>query len=161
MKLTTAEREKALLEAVGYYHSHNGPIPAQKVAAKFRVSHMTLGNRIAGKSRPITSNGGHNKLLSEVQLGAVFLYIQRQAFAGFQCTMAMIHGAVMWIRAQNDKQPPSPSWSKKFMSKNGPILQGGIHKIKWKPMDAKRRAAQQPIFIIHWFEGLKRLREQH
>ena len=38
MRLTTAERDKRLAEAIDYYNSHNGSISARKVAAKFEVS---------------------------------------------------------------------------------------------------------------------------
>jgi hypothetical protein len=38
MRLTTAKGYKRLAEAIDYYDSHNGSIPARKVAAKFEVS---------------------------------------------------------------------------------------------------------------------------
>jgi hypothetical protein len=47
------------------------------------------------------------------------------------------------------------------MSKNGPIFQAGLHKIKWKPMDTKRRAAQEPDVVIQWFKGYAELRKIH
>jgi hypothetical protein len=158
MPITTAEREKRLTEAIDYFYSHNSTIRVRKVAAKFKVSYTTLGNRIKGKQGSVALNGGHNRLLAFAQLGALLLYIRRQALAGFPCTWAMILAAVTWIRAQDGDPPPSPAWSKKFQCKNGPILTGGFHKIKWKPMDAKRRAAQIPKTIIDWFKGLEQIR---
>ena len=133
MAITTAEREKRLTDAIEYFHVYNRSI---RIRAKFKVSHTTLGNRLNGKHNTVATNGGHNKLLG------------KQALAGFPCTWAMILAAVTWIRAQDGLSPPSRSWSKKFSSKNSPILTGGFHKIKWKPMDAKRRAAQVPKTVI-------------
>src|SRR3984957_5718800 len=159
MTISTAEREQRLSDAIDYYYSHEGSIPVREVAKKFLVNHVTLGNRINGKHQSISHNGGHNRLLIVTQLGALFLYIQRQALSGFPCTWAMILGAVTWIRAQDGLSPPSMSWSKKFQRKNGPIIRGGFHKIKWKPMDAKRRAAQCPKLVIEWFQGLERIRK--
>ena len=130
MRLTTAERERRLTEAIGYFHSHNGSISIRKVAAKFEVSDTTLTNRINGNHNTVASNGGLNKLLAVAQLGALFLYIRKQALAGFPCTWAMILAAVTWIRAQDGLSLLSRAWSKKFQRKNGPIIQGGFHKIK-------------------------------
>jgi hypothetical protein len=99
MPITTAKREKHLAEAIGYFYSHNSTIRVRKVAAKFKVSYTTLGNRIKGKQGSVASNSGHNKLLAFAQLGALLLYIRRQALAGFPCTWAMILAAVTWIWA--------------------------------------------------------------
>jgi len=158
MAITTAEREKRLTDAIEYFHAHNRSIRIRKVAAKFKVSHTTLGNRLNGKHNTVAANGGHNKLLAFAQLGALFLYIRKQALAGFPCTWAMILAAVTWIRAQDGLSPLSRSWSKKFSSKNSPIFTGGFHKIKWKPMDAKRRAAQVPKTVMDWFKGFEQIR---
>jgi hypothetical protein len=87
----------------------------------------------------------------------LFLYIRRQALAGFPCTWAMILAAVTWIRGQDSLPPLSRSWLKKFQLKNGPIIQGGFHKIKWKLIDAKQRAAQIPKVVIDWFKGLEQI----
>jgi hypothetical protein len=59
------------------------------------------------KHGSIASNGGLNRLLAVAQLGALFLYIQKQALARFPCTWAMTLAAVTWIRAQDGLPPPS------------------------------------------------------
>ena len=64
MRLTTAEREKRLAQAIDFYHSHNGSLSARKVAAKFKVNQKTLSNRIKGKHKSIALNGGLNRLLA-------------------------------------------------------------------------------------------------
>ena len=130
MAITTAEREKRLTDAIKYFYAYNRSIRIRKVAAKFKVSYTTLGNRLNGKHNTVASNGGHNKLLAFAQLGALLLYIRKQALAGFPCTWAIILAAVTWIRAQDSLSPPSRSWSKKFLSKNSLILTGGFYKIK-------------------------------
>jgi hypothetical protein len=47
-----------------YFHSQNGSVRVQKVAAKIKVSATTLGNRLNGKHSTVASNGGLNKLLA-------------------------------------------------------------------------------------------------
>ena len=157
MRISTTEREARLTEAIDEFHAHNGTVSVLKIADKHKVNRGTLTNRINGKHRSIASNGGLNRLLAVAQLGALFLYIRKQALAGFPCTWAMILAAVSWIRAQDGQSPPSRSWSKKFQRKNGPVILGGFHKIRWKLMDAKRRAAQIPQVVKDWFKGLEQI----
>jgi hypothetical protein len=154
MRISTAEREARLTKALDEFHSHNGTLSI----IKHKVNRNTLTNRINGKRGSIASNGGLNRLLAVAQLGALFLYIRKQALAGFPCTWAMILAAVSWIRAQDGQSPPSRSWSKKFQQKNGLVILGGFHKIRWKPMNAKRQAAQIPKVVIDWFKGLEQIR---
>jgi hypothetical protein len=82
----TAERGQRLSDAIDYYHSHEGSVKVWKVAQKFLVNHVTLGNRIKGKHQSISHNGGHNRMLIITQLGALFLYIRKQALSRFPCT---------------------------------------------------------------------------
>jgi hypothetical protein len=42
MRLTTAEREKRLAQAINFYHSYNKSLSARKVATKFEVNQKTL-----------------------------------------------------------------------------------------------------------------------
>jgi len=86
MKNKTADCEKCLSNALDFFYSHNGSYSIRKVATKFKVNHVTLGFRIDGKQQSIALNGGHNKLLTFIQLGELFMYIRRQAFARFPCT---------------------------------------------------------------------------
>ena len=64
MAITTAEREKRLTDAIKYFYAYNRSIRIRKVAAKFKVSYTTLGNRLNGKHNTVASNGRHNKLLA-------------------------------------------------------------------------------------------------
>jgi len=64
MRLTTAEREKRLTDAIDYFHSQNGSVRVRKVAAKFKVSATTLGNRLNGQHSTVASNSGLNRLLA-------------------------------------------------------------------------------------------------
>jgi hypothetical protein len=160
MRVSTTERDRRLTLAINYFNKHKD-VPIRRIAKKYKVDHKTLSNRIQGKQQSIGLSGGQNKLLTAVEVDAVVLYIHNQAYVGFPCTWQMIEGAVTCIRAQNNLPPPSQSWVKKFMSNSGPILQAGIHKIKWKPMDAKRRAAQDIQVVVQWFKGLEEVKVLH
>jgi hypothetical protein len=90
MRISTAEREARLTKALDKFHAHNGTVSILKIAIKHKVNRNTLTNRINGKRGSITLNGGLNRLLAVAQLGALFLYIRKQALAGLPCTWAMI-----------------------------------------------------------------------
>jgi len=130
MCVATSKRDKRLTEAIDYFHSQNALVSVRKVATKFKVNHQTLSNRLQGKHKSIALNCGQNRLLAVAQLGALLLYIRKQALAGFPCTWAMILAAVTWIRGQDGQTPPSRSWSKKFQRKNSLIALAGFHKIR-------------------------------
>jgi hypothetical protein len=147
MRVSTTERDRRLTLAINYFNKHKD-VPIQRIAKKYKVDHKTLSNRIQGKQQSIGLSSGQNKLLIAIEVDAVVLYIHNQAYIGFPCTWQMIEGAITCIRAQNNLPPPSASWVKKFMSKKGPIIQAGIHKIKWKPMDAKRQATQDTHVVV-------------
>jgi hypothetical protein len=70
----------------------------------------------------------------------------------------MIVGAVTGVRGD---QQPSVSWAKAFFRDHGPRFQNDFHKIKWKPMDAMRRAAQDIEAVIQWFREYNALRKEH
>jgi hypothetical protein len=64
MRLTTAEREKLLTQAIDYFHSQNGTVSVRKATAKFKAHHSTLSHRINGTHGTIASNGGLNRLIA-------------------------------------------------------------------------------------------------
>lgn len=61
-------------------------------------------------------------------------------------------------RDLEDEPLPSPSktWVKNFMRAHK-----DFHMIKWKPMDKKRRAAQDTGSVIEWFKEFEALRKKY
>jgi hypothetical protein len=64
MAITTANCEKRHTDAIKYFYANNRFVQIRKVAAKFKVSYVTLGNRLNGKHNTVAANSGHNKLLA-------------------------------------------------------------------------------------------------
>jgi hypothetical protein len=48
-----------------------------------------------------------------------------------------------------------------FLSKHSPILKANFYKIKWKPIDRKRRAAQELGVVIQFFRDLTYIRKTY
>jgi hypothetical protein len=66
------------------------PFLSEKSPRNSRLAVQLLRSRINGKHKSIASNGGLNRLLAVAYLGVLFLYIRKQALAGFPCTWATI-----------------------------------------------------------------------
>jgi hypothetical protein len=64
MAITTAKREKRLTDAIKYFYTYNRFIQIRKVAARFKVSYVTLRNQLNSKHNTVTANNRHNKLLA-------------------------------------------------------------------------------------------------
>ena len=161
MRLSPADHEVLIGNALAYYGAHKESVSIRKVILLFGVNKTTFLNRLRNKTRPITTIGGQNKLLTDVEQSTVITYCHRQAYAGFPCTWQMILAAVTHIQSLKGMGSPSKAWAKFFLSKHGPILKADFHKIKWKPMDRKRRAAQEPGVIIQFFRDLAYIRKTH
>jgi hypothetical protein len=89
------------------------------------------------------------------------MYINRQYQVGFPCTIEMITEAASFFREQDHKPPPSETWVRDFIKEYGLKGKKIFKKVKWKPMDKKRRAAQDVDDVIHWFAEYARLRKEH
>jgi hypothetical protein len=71
-------------------------------------------------TKPATSHGGHNKILSEVQISAIYKYVEDSYLSGYEATKAMVFAAISCLKANEvlPKPPPSLRWFQEFMSKH-------------------------------------------
>ena len=133
----TLALDARLQAAIDYYHaisSDPNRISLRQIASKFNVIHTTLSRRLANKSSSLSGNGGQNRTLSQAQSDALLAYITDKAYLGFPCTRCMVVEAIRIMKEACNEEPPSDSFVRKHL-KTMPI-----RKIKWKPMDYKRRA---------------------
>ena len=86
MRLSTADHEVLIGNALAYYRAHKESVSIRRVILLFGVNKTTFLNRLYNKTRPITTIGGQNKLLTDVEQSTVITYCHRQAYAGFPCT---------------------------------------------------------------------------
>jgi hypothetical protein len=140
--------EERIDDALAYYHSHN--VSVREAARQHYVeNHTTLLYRLYNTtSQPKSTNGGHNKLLNPAQESAALAYARSQAYTGWPCDRMMVSAAVEHIRNQDsgtheELPPPSKTWLKNFMRAHEES-----HIIRWKPLDKKRRAAQDVDWTI-------------
>jgi len=91
----------------------------------------------------------------------ILQYIDRQYRIGFPCTMEMITEAASYFWEQNNKPPPSNTWVKDFIKEYGLKGKQVFKKVKWKPIDKKRRAAQDTEEVRQWFAEYARLWKEY
>ena len=63
-------------------------------------------------TKPATSHGGHNKVLSEVQVAAIYKYVEDLYLSGYGATKAMVFAAIGCLKANEvvPKPPPTMRW---------------------------------------------------
>jgi len=76
--------------------------------------------------------GGHNKILSDAQIKALFKYIEDLYFSGLGAAKQMVFGAITHLTAAENppKKPPSRRWFQSFLQQNPNLLRA----IKAKPI---------------------------
>jgi hypothetical protein len=161
MSATTLARDEDLSQALIYYNAHNANgsnVSYRQAAQLFCVDHGTLYQRRNKGRRSISTNGGHNSTLSPIQRAAICVYVKDQYTVGLPCSTPMILSVVCHLCDQED--PPQPHPSIKYirdLMKSIPDL----HKVKCKPLDYKRRAAQNTDTVQEWFQDYTRILERH
>jgi hypothetical protein len=72
------------------------------------------------QTKPATSHGGHNKILSDVQVSAIYKYVEDSYFSRYGVTKAIDFAAIGCLKANEvvPKPPPSLRWFQEFMSKH-------------------------------------------
>ncbi len=161
MSAKTLTRDEDLSQALIYYNAYNinGPNVTYHEAAKlFCVDHGTLYKRQNKEQRSVATNGGGNHVLNPMQRDAIRDYVKDQFAVGLPCSTPMVLSAVCHLCDQEDPPRPHPSIAYvKSLMKSIPDL----HKVKCKPLDYKRRAAQDFDAVREWFQGYTRILEQH
>jgi len=158
MSEETLNRDARINDAIEYFHANQADpdrIPLRQIALRFDISHSTLSRRLHNKTISRSLIGGQNRVFSKAQSDALFAYITDNAYIGSPCTYSMITEAIGIIKDASFEDRPSNSFIRKYM-KGLPIK-----KIKWKPMDYKRRAAQDIDVIIDWFRGFAEIKEEY
>jgi hypothetical protein len=86
MRLSTADHEILIGNALAYFKAHKESVSMQKVILLFGVHKGTFFNRLHNKTKSITTISGQNKLLTDIEQLMVITYYHRQAYARFPCT---------------------------------------------------------------------------
>jgi hypothetical protein len=121
--MPTNECKDAFANAVAFKHENS----EEKTACAACIYHVnentlwsTLHQERKRQDKPATSHGGHNKVLSEVQVHAIYKYVEDLYLSGYGATQAMVFAAVGYLKANEvvPKPPPTMRWFRDFMSKH-------------------------------------------
>ena len=145
MSETTLARDARLSAAIEYFHANSSNpdrISMRQVASRHNVNYSTLSKRLANKAGSKALIGGQNKGLSKAQSDALLVYITDKAYIGFPCTRRIVVEAIGIMKDACFEERLSESCIRTYL-KSIPIK-----KIKWKPMDYKRRAVQDVGVVL-------------
>ncbi|KFY48584.1 hypothetical protein V496_10253 [Pseudogymnoascus sp. VKM F-4515 (FW-2607)] len=132
------------------------PTESVAVAARiFGVPKSTLQSSITRLRKPPRRQGGHNKVLTVAQIGALKQWIIRQYELGLGATRQMTFAAVCHLR--KPLPPPSQSWLSKLIKQD---LQD-FHFITTKPIAQQRVQAQDEDTVHEWFEKYNSFVQEH
>jgi hypothetical protein len=104
-------------------------------------------------------HGGHNKILSDIQVEAIYKYVEDSYLSGYGATKAMVYAAVGCLRANQVpmKDPPTWRWFQGFM-KDHPNL---FRTLQTKAIARVRVSAADVEEVKDWFYGFRTWCEEH
>lgn len=138
--------------------------PSEKpstAARIFKVNLNTLHTHLR-RARMKTSNisrGGQNKILSKVQIEALYKYIEESYHAGYGASKEMVFTAIGHIKAAEIPPKPQPSrrWFQTFMKANSTLFRV----IKTKAIARVRVTTHDIATVEGWFAEYKAWCTQH
>ena len=106
------EYREALSNAIAFKQKN----PKEKTIAAARIYQVndssvrtTLHRERARQTKPATSYRGHNKVLSEVQVAAIYKYVEDSYLSRYSATKAMVFAAIGCLKANEVVPKPPPT----------------------------------------------------
>ena len=103
--------------AIQFLHDH----PSENAITAARIYNVNVNSlrsiirRAKVKAtRPTPIHGGHNKILSEAQIKAIYKYIEDSYHAGYGASKSMVKMAITHLRAAELPPKPEPSWLSRY-----------------------------------------------
>ena len=150
------EYREALSNATAFKHEN----PEEKTTAAARIYQVNdssvrtaLHRERAATRQTSYESWGHNKILSEVQVEAIYKYVEDSYLSGYGATKAMVYAAVGCLKANQvpAKPPPTMRWFQEFMN-NHPNL---FKTLQTKPIARVRVSAADVEEVRDWFYGFR------
>jgi hypothetical protein len=143
-EISTNPRDEALK-----FLSENPPEKPTTAARIFKVNASSLRTARQRAAKPESIQGGHNKILSEAQIKAVYKYVEDSYHAGYGASKQMVFTAICHLRSAEipSKLPPSWRWFQGFM-KAYPDL---FRVIKTKAIARVRVTSHDISTVENWF----------
>jgi hypothetical protein len=122
----------------------------------YKVNRKTLDNAI--HRQPKYSHGGHNKMLSDIQIAALYKYVVDQYKSGFGASKRMTFAAISHLKAAEIPPKPAPSWIwfTKFLKAHP-----SLHTIKTKPIARIRTTLHDTEEVEKWFHKYRATIQEH
>jgi hypothetical protein len=131
------------------------PAEKQITAARiYRVNESTMRARIRRErlrqaGAPIQRHGGHNKVLSEAQVSAIYKYVEDSYLGGYGATKQMVFATIGFLKEQETPPRKAPSWRwfQQFLKANPELFRT----LKQKPIARVRVTAGDITEVTKWF----------
>jgi hypothetical protein len=109
----TDEYKEAVALATAFKYDH----PSKKQVTGARIYHVN-SNTVKSKlwrerqraSAPIKQRGGHNRVLSDAQVEAIYKYVEDSYLSGYSATKAMVYATIGCLRANQIPPKDPPTW---------------------------------------------------
>ena len=99
--MSTNQCKALLSNAIAFKleHSEENATTAARIYSVNDVTVRTALRRNRERDGEATKHGGHNKVLSEVQVKAIYKYVEDSYLSGYGATKAMVYTAVGCLKA--------------------------------------------------------------
>jgi DNA gyrase inhibitor GyrI len=150
---TTDEYKASVSEAIAFKHDH----PDEKAATAARIYHVNDYTVQTNLQRERIHGGvevkhrGHNKILSDTLVEAIYKYVEDSYLSGYSATKAMVYAAIGCLKANqlSAKEPPSWRWFQIFMKEHPQLFQT----LKTKAIAQVHVTAADVEEVKDWFNG--------
>ena len=110
----TDEYKASLSNAIAFKHEY--PKEKSTAAARiYKVNDSTIRTnlhraRIRRSGIALVKHGGQNKMLSDVQVNAIYKYVEDLYLSGYRATKAIVFAAIRCLKANEIPPKEGPSW---------------------------------------------------
>jgi hypothetical protein len=159
--MTTSKYKAGVSSAVAFKHEY----PNEKATTAARIHHVNA-TTVRSSLRRDQLHGskevkhrGHNKVLSDMQVEAIYKYVEDSYLSGYGATKAIVYAAVGCLKANQLPaiEPPSWRWFQIFI-KEHPNL---IRTLKTKAIARVRVTAADVEEVKDWFNGFRTWCKEH
>jgi hypothetical protein len=158
---STDPSKAALSNATAFKHE-NPDEKASAAARIYSVNESTVRQalfRERQRDGKAAQHGGHNRILSDVQIDAIYKYVEDSYMSGYGATKLMVHAAIGCLKANQvpPREQPSWRWFQQFMKDHPDLLKV----IKTKAIARVRVSAADVEEVKEWFHGFRTYCEKY
>jgi hypothetical protein len=153
--MSTNRCKSSLSNAIAFKleHLEENATTAARIYSVNDVTVRTALRRNRERDGEATKHGGHNKVLSEVQVEAIYKYVEDLYLSGYGATKAMVYAAVGCLKANQvlAKSPPTWRWFQEFMKNHLDLFRT----LQTKAIARVRVSAADVEEVKDWFHSFR------